>query len=190
MARNEGDLGAVSGPNRSAECLPMGAALRVPSGCGDDDPTSSDGGPRPCSTRLGASVQTPTGGFVPLTLGGAPAEADLVLGFQGFRYVYLRLVLTPPPPDPLLASAEITLAGAAPRAQPLGYLRPGDREPQRLFFNDEALPALVDARGALRLHVGQPGCQADSSGDFVLRYRPDCVEGPDGIRVCGDAGVP
>ena len=63
----------------------LGAVLLVPAGCGDDDPTSSDGGPRPCSTRLGASVQTPTGGFVPLTLGGAPAEADLVLGFQRFR---------------------------------------------------------------------------------------------------------
>ena len=174
-------------PSLAALIFTLGGGL---AGCGDDDPTGSDGGPRPCTTTLSASVQTPIGGFAPLTAGAAPAEADLVLGFQGFRYVYLRLVLTPPPPDALLASAEITLVGAAPRAQPLGYLRPGDLEPQRLFFNDEALPALVDARGALRLHVGQPGCQADSSGDFVLRYRPDCVEGPDGVRVCGDAGVP
>ncbi|MCC6995552.1 MAG: hypothetical protein IT370_13160 [Deltaproteobacteria bacterium] len=166
------------------------AAPLLLTGCGDDDPTSADGGPRPCTTSLTASVQTPSGSFLPLTPGAAPTEADLVLGFQGFRYVYLRLVLTPPPPDALLASAEITLAGAAPRAQPLGYLRPGDLEPQRLFFNDEALPALVDARATLSLHVGQAGCQADHSGELVLRYRPDCVEGPDGVRVCGDGGVP
>lgn len=115
-----------------------------------------------------------------------------MLGFQGFRYLYLRARLDR---DPGLLSAAVVvqLDGADPRSQPLHLAFAPDgggvrSAPMQVFFNDDPLPSLVDRGVAVQLLLA-PRCQA--GGHTVLRYDPSCYEGPDGQPVCdGGDGAP
>ncbi len=138
-----------------------------------------------CGDRLGALVRVPGGAYVPLAEAGDGGE--LVLGFQGFRYLYVRAALDA---DPGVSSAAVVvqLDGDAARSQPLHLtFGPGATgvvsAPMQIFFNDDPLPTLVDRGVALELRLGSRCLRA---GRTILRYDPTCYEGPDGQPVCGE----
>lgn len=136
-----------------------------------------------CGDRLVAEVRAPGGAY--RRLADAADGAELVLGFQGFRYVYLRARLDQ---DPGLTSAAavVELDGAAARSQPLHLTFAPDAggvvsAPMQVFFNDDPLPSLVDRGVGLELWLG---ARCTTRGHSVLRYDPSCYEGPDGQPVC------
>ncbi len=157
--------------------------------CPGDDPAPDAGDAVvevDCGDRLVAEVRVPGGTYQRLSDSGDGAQ--LVLGFQGFRYVYLRGRLDV---DPGLLSAAVVvqLDGDVMRSQPLHLTfgpEPGGvvSAPMQVFFNDDPLPSLVDRGVALELRLG---ARCTSAGHTVLRYDPSCYEGPDGQSVC-DAG--
>ena len=117
----------------------------------------------------------------------------LVLGFQGFRYVYARARLDVDP-GAVSAAVRVTLDGGSPRSQPVqpafGPAAGGGVEsvPLQVFFNDDPLPGLIDHGVTLELRLG---ARCVASGHTVLRYDPSCIEGPDGQPVCdGGDGAP
>ena len=165
----------------------------VLAGCGPDH----GGGGADCGVpTLSLEVRTPGGDYVPVA---TATDADLVLGFQGFRYIYLRGRMSAPPPErggALISTLEGSAgddAGAAMRSQPVGDLNfhaegaDWVSDPVRLFFNDDPLPTLVDHGCAVTLESGTR-CQASAGGRVVLRYDPGCYEDPSGQRVCPDGG--
>jgi hypothetical protein len=152
-----------------------------------------DAGLGDCGLEVTLEVRAPDGEYTSIP----PAEdAELVLGFQGFRYVYLRGRADRSPPA-ASGSVVIEVEGSGPRSQPFGDLAwtadgegGGVTGALRTFFNDDPLPQLVDRRCTFTLIVGDARCGAAASGSAVLRYDPACYEGPDGARVCPDGGVP
>jgi len=136
-----------------------------------------------CGDRLTALIRVPGGEYVPLA--EASAGSELVLGFQGFRYLYMRARIDV---DPGLSSAAVVvqLDGDAVRSQPL-HLAFGAggtgvlSAPMQVFFNDDPLPSLVDRGVAIQLRLGE---RCTSGGHTYLRYDPSCFEGPDGQPVC------
>lgn len=143
-----------------------------------------------CGARLVALARAPGGAYAPLT--DVDGDAELVLGFQGFRYVYVRGHLDADP-GPIAAAAVLQLDGGPPRSQPLLLTFAPDptgviSAPVQLYFNDDPLPALVDHGLAIELRLGT---RCVAGGHTVLRYDPTCVEGPDGQPVCaGPDGAP
>jgi hypothetical protein len=141
--------------------------------------------------ELVVEIRGPDGSYGPL---GESSDAELILGFQGFRYVYLRGRVAHEPPSPS-GAVRVELEGQPARSQPfgdLGFTDEGDglvTQPLRVFFNDDPLPSLIDARCELTLYVGGASCGAHAGGAALLRYDPACYEGPDGARVCPDGGI-
>lgn len=138
---------------------------------------------------LAIEVLTPGGAYQPL---GAATDADLVLGFQGFRYIYVRARLTAALAEPG-GAVVVTLDGTGARSQPmgdLGFHSDGAgwvSEPARVFFNNDTLVSLVDHGCGLAVAIGTR-CPATASGRVVLRYDASCYEDPSGQRVCPDGG--
>jgi hypothetical protein len=171
---------------------PVSICLVLLVGCGSG-PEAVDAGPSlDCGLRLVVEVRGPGGEYGPIA--GA-ALAELVQGFQGFRYIYVlgRLARRP---AVVSGTAIVTLDGEAARSQPLGDLGiAGDgagafaTDPLRVFFNDDPLPSIVDRGCTVTLRVGDEACGATSGGHVTLAYDPACYEGPDGERVCPDAAV-
>ncbi|MBK7194829.1 MAG: hypothetical protein IPH80_20305 [Myxococcales bacterium] len=169
-----------------ASCLVTISACPGPSPTTIDAPDDLD-----CGDRLTLTVRAPVVGYRPIAEAGDGAE--LVLGFQGFRYVYVRGRLDADP-GVVSAAVRVTLDGGAPRSQPVqpafGPAAGGGVEtvPLQVFFNDDPLPGLIDHGVTLELRLGSR-CLA--SGHTVLRYDPSCIEGPDGQPVCdGGDGAP
>ncbi len=151
------------------------------------------GGVGDCGLTASLEVRGPDGEYAAMP----PAEdAELVLGFQGFKYVYLRGRADRRPPA-TSGSVVLELAGQPARSQPFGDLGWTDdgaggvvTAPLRVFFNDDPLPDLVDHSCTFTLLAGDETCGAATTGSATLRYDAACYEGPDGSRVCPDAGAP
>lgn len=175
--------------------LPLPLLLAAPAlaallaGCPSTPEAPDATPPIDCSGGLVAELRAPGGDYVPLAAAGDGVE--LVQGFQGFRYVYLRARLDVDPGD-VPASVRIELDGTRPRAQPISQLV---FEPDaagsgyvtgavQVFFNDDPLPSLVDQACALELSLAD---DCTDAGTVVLRYDPTCVEGPDGLPICEEA---
>lgn len=175
-------------PRRSLASLVALTAAACPGGSSSIDA-------RPdldCGDRLALAVRAPGGaGYRPIA--AAVDGAELVLGFQGFRYVYLRGHLDVDPGD-VAAAVRVELDGGSPRSQPVqagfGPAATGgfDSAPIQVFFNDDPLPGLIDHGVTLALRLGD---RCVAGGHTVLRYDPSCYEGPDGQPVCdGGDGAP
>jgi hypothetical protein len=137
-----------------------------------------------CGDRLGLDVRILGGTYV--AIDAATDGAELVQGFQGFRYVYARARLDVDP-GTISAVARLELDGQSPRSQPIGQLAfsvEGSEvvsAPTQLFFNDDPLASLVDHGLAIELRLGD---RCAARGHTVLRYDATCVEGPDGTPIC------
>jgi len=171
---------------------PLLAALVVMAACPGPSSTTIDGrDDLDCGDRLVLAVRAPGVGYRPIA--DAADGAELVLGFQGFRYVYARARLDVDP-GAVSAAVRVTLDGGSPRSQPVqpafGPAAGGGVEsvPLQVFFNDDPLPGLIDHGVTLELRLG---ARCVASGHTVLRYNPSCIEGPDGQPVCdGGDGAP
>lgn len=159
-------------------------------GCGDDVVVpGTDAGPACALRAVSVEVRAPDRTYTSL-----PADAELVLGFQGFRYVYLK-ARTDGRPSSLETSALVTLDSGEVVSQSflldLAEESPGRfvGVPQMIFFNDSPLPGIVGHAADLTLHVGDARCSAETRGTFTLRFDPNCYEGPSGDRICPDGGV-
>ncbi|MBK9036455.1 MAG: hypothetical protein IPL61_35285 [Myxococcales bacterium] len=172
--------------------LVLASCLAAMSACpGPSSATIDARGDLDCGDRLLLSVRAPEIGYRPIA--DAADGAELVLGFQGFRYVYVRARLDVDP-GAITAAVLVTLDGGTPRSQPVqpafGPAAGGGVEtvPLQVFFNDDPLPGLIDHGVTLELHLGR---RCVAGGHTVLRYDPSCVEGPDGQPVCdGGDGAP
>jgi hypothetical protein len=170
----------------------LALCLVVASACpGTTSPTVDAPVDLDCGDRLALAVRAPGVGYRPIT--DAADGAELVLGFQGFRYVYARGWLDVDP-GAVSAAVRVTLDGGAPRSQPVqlafGPAAGGGVQsvPLQVFFNDDPLPGLIDHGVTLELRLGS---RCVASGHTVLRYDPSCIEGPDGQPVCdGGDGAP
>lgn len=177
---------------RALAMLMLVALALAASGCPDEPGAGADAGVlADCGVTVVLEVRTPAGDFV--AIDDAEPGAELVLGFQGFRYVYTRARFDRDPGALGPATVTVRLAGTAPRSQPLGALAvlpaPGGghaTEAFSVFFNDDPLPSLIDRACGLEIRLAGGACVG--GGETTLRYDPDCYEGPDGQRVCPDAG--
>jgi hypothetical protein len=170
-------------------------AALASTGCPGGEGEPDGGAIADCGVAVALEVLTPDHEFV--SAGPDDVPAELILGFQGFRYVYVRGRVASPPPT--AAAIVITqLDGDAPRSQSPGRveLTPDGSgaqltQPLPVYFNDDPVPDLVDRGCALTLVITEPSgtCEASAAGHAVLAYDPDCYEDPDGVRVCPDAGV-
>ncbi len=170
-------------PARIASSTLIAAALAACPG-GGDTPDAADGVVDfDCQNRLIVELRGPGGEY--RTFPDAASGAELVLGFQGFRYMYLRARLGEDP-DLAAAAVVVQLDGDTARSQPL-YLTFAPvadgvvSAPMQIFFNDDPLPSLVDRGVTVMLVLG---LRCTTGGHSVLRYDPSCYEGPDGQPVC------
>ena len=94
-----------------ALCLVVASACPGSTAPAVDAPVDVD-----CGDRLVLTVRAPGVGYRPIA--DAADGAELVLGFQGFRYVYARGRLDVDP-GAVSAAVRVTLDGGAPRSQPV-----------------------------------------------------------------------
>ena len=164
--------------------------LLVLAACPDDG--VPDAAVEPCTLTPRLEVRASDGVFAPIA---EAADAELVLGFQGFRYVYLRVRLPEVPPA-RNGSVLAQLDGDSAFSSPFGGMSfVGDGTevisvPLQFFFHDQTLPSLVGAGVTFTLTLGDAVCGGSAGGHVVLAYDSSCIEGPSGERVCADAGVP
>jgi len=167
-----------------AQSISRSLALLLAASCSAPGEAPDALPPLDCGDRLGLEVRILGGSYV--AIDAATAGAELVQGFQGFRYVYARARLDADP-GTINAVARLELDGQSPRSQPIGQLAfivDGGgvvSAPTQLFFNDEPLAGLVDHGLAIELRLGD---RCVASGHTVLRYDASCVEGPDGTPIC------
>lgn len=178
-------------PDEKVRFVLLATVLAV-AGCGSEPPAAppQDAGGGCDLTDVSFEVRGPD-----LTFRAPPTDAELVLGFQGFRYVYVRVhtVGTPMPP---FGSVTGKLDGGEPISQSFRVDLTSDgpgtwvTEPIMVLFDDLPLSALVDHGADLNVTVGDGTCVADTGGTVMLRFDTSCYEGPTGKRFCGDGGLP
>jgi hypothetical protein len=167
--------------------------LSMLTGCPSSHGAASDAGPIvDCALSVGLEVRRPGGAYAPIAEGG---QAELVLGFQGFKFAYVRARLDRVPPS-TVATFEYSLDGDAPRSTRVGGMQLTSEgggwvsSPEQIFFNDDPLPSLIDRGCAITMIVGDATCSAAQSGHVTLHYQDGCVQAPDGGLTCTDAGPP
>ncbi len=167
------------------------AGLLAAAGCGQTPAAiGSDAGGGCDLTAVSFEVRRPDLGYQ-----APPTDADLVLGFQGFHYIYIRIHTTGTPVPPF-GSANGKLDGGERISQSfrveLTPEAPGRfvTEPLMVLFDDTPLSALAGHDADLNVTVGDGTCVADTGGTIALRYDPTCYEGPAGERICTDGGLP
>ncbi|MCC7536192.1 MAG: hypothetical protein IT379_08260 [Deltaproteobacteria bacterium] len=158
--------------------------------CGDDAGSPRDGGPQCAAFPVSLQVRGPDYAYHDI-----PGDADLVLGFQGFRYIYLRARTSAEPPV-MQGSVVAEPEGQSLVSQPVRFSFSEEddgvwlSDPVIVFFNDIPLPSLVGQGCRVWMRVGDERCGGEAEGRVVLRYDPRCYEGGMGERICTDADVP
>ncbi|MBI2895087.1 MAG: hypothetical protein HYY06_16140 [Deltaproteobacteria bacterium] len=166
-------------------------------GCPDDDPGGADAGDaaEPCTmeARLG------TGGkgadFVRLAEGD---DAEVILGYQGFRFIQTILEVSGVGSSRVNASFTISVEGQIPYPQ---WVRAdveeaGDAaysDPVSIYFNDIPYAQIVGKRCDLAVEVFHPGCSDTFSVGVLLLDEDPCIQGADDVETGGcsyvDGGV-
>ncbi|MFO0556407.1 MAG: hypothetical protein U0269_00165 [Polyangiales bacterium] len=125
------------------------------------------------------------------------ASIDLRLGFQGFRYIRVALVATGDAPSVTPARATLEIDGFDRAEQlfsavDLRLAADGRRvsAPLMIFANDVA-PAAANGRHArLTIVLDDRRRRAEAVLDGLVRWDPDCIEGPDfQCRSLSDGGA-
>lgn len=182
-----------------------GATLLGLAGCGgDEEPKTNggDGGPG-CTFDLAWGHATPTGDWLEF---GDGEDAEITLGFQGFRYVESVLKLSGVSAPSAEFSVRVSVSGQEPYTLPATPVKLSAgaggalySEAALVFFNDLPIADLVGQNAEIAVHAEAGGCVGDSHTAVVLRDDVDCVQQPDGSLVCsgtdggtdgGDASTP
>ncbi len=159
-------------------------------GCPDDDPGGADAGDaaEPCTmeARLG------TGGkgadFVPLAEGD---DAEVILGYQGFRFIQTILEVSGVGSTRVNASFTISVEGQAayPQWARADVEAVGDgaafSDPVSIYFNDIPYAQIVGKRCDLAVEVFHPGCSDTFSVGVLLLDEDPCIQGADDVDTGG-----
>jgi hypothetical protein len=173
-------------------CRIIACICSIAAGCsGPSD--GPDNGPLDCGVvQAGLDVLTVEGAYASID---ANPRAALILGFQGFKMVFLKVRVDRLPPA---TSGAVVAAvdGEAPFSQSFPELHPHDdgsgalvADPFPLLFNGQTIVELADHGCALTLHVGPSRCEAVATGKVTLGYLDGCVADPAGHITCDDGGA-
>lgn len=174
--------------------LAVAALLALGAGCGDPVKILPDAAPASDCGTYAATLEllTPDGSYAALD---TSPRAELVLGFQGFQMVFVRVRASRPPP--LMWGALVAqLDGRPPWSQSFPELALRDdghggfiADPFPLFFNSATIAELGNRGCALTLRLGPKGCGAMATGHVTLVYQPGCTQSADGGIACPDGGT-
>ncbi|MBK7859779.1 MAG: hypothetical protein IPJ65_14390 [Archangiaceae bacterium] len=157
--------------------------------CGCAPPSGSDGGT--CAAPLAAEWgRSPGCVFAPFADG---EEAELTLGFQGFRFIDSAVRLTGATGTTAKLSFELAVEGQPPATQTAGTLMlsrgpDGAAYAQQVlvFFNEVPLVELLGRRAEITLGVTATGCAASHRVAVTLVDRDLGVQGVDAGFACPD----
>lgn len=169
--------------------LLLGLALACLAGCSTEDPKSStqpDAGPS-CTYTLSWGHRSAGGAFEAFADGD---DAEITLGFQGFRYIQSTLRLEDVKATSATHSARIVVEGQDPYTlsdtpvkvhEEAGALYSED---VLVFFNDLPIADIVGKSAEITLTAKAGGCLGSTKRTVVLRDDQSCIQQEDGGMVC------
>lgn len=158
-------------------------------GCSNEDPKESqkpDGGPS-CTYTLTWGRRDAAGAFLPF---GDGDDAEITLGFQGFRYIQSTLRLEDVKATSATHSARIVVEGQAPYTLSDTPVKLEDQggvlytEEVLVFFNDLPIADIVGKNAEITLTAKAGGCVGTTKRTVVLRDDESCIQQEDGGLVC------
>jgi len=158
-------------------------------GCSNDDPAQSepsDAGPS-CTFTLTWGHRDGGGAFVPFTDGD---DAEITLGFQGFRYIQSVLKLENVKATSASHSARIVVEDQAPYSlsdTPVKVHEEGGAlfsDEVLVFFNDLPIADIVGKSAEITLTAKAAKCIGSTKTQVTLRDDLSCVQQEDGGMVC------
>jgi hypothetical protein len=151
-----------------------------PEGSGAPDAT-------PCDVDIEWGYVTDTGDFIAYS---DDDDAEIVLGFQGFRYINSVVEIIDTTATQATAQFQIDVDGHATYGQPGGPLTT-TTSPRGVyvndllvFFNDIPMPELVGRTCTIIARATADGCVGTYSARVTLVDDENCTEGPDGGLTC------
>lgn len=157
--------------------------------CASEDPKSepADAGPS-CSFTLGWGHRDANGGYQAFQDGD---QAEITLGFQGFRYIQSVLRLEGVTATSAKHSARIVVEGQEPYVltdTPVKVHEEGGAlvtDEVLVFFNDLPIAELVGKQAEITLTAKAGGCTGSVKRSVVLRDDQSCIQQEDGGLSCG-----
>lgn len=157
-------------------------------GCSNDDPAESkaDAGPS-CTFPLSWGHLSDKGDFTPFASGD---DAEITLGFQGFRYIQSVLKLDEVKATSATHSARIVVEGQAPYSLSDTPVKVADQggtlysEEVLVFFNDLPIADIVGKSAEITINAKAGGCLGTTKTTVTLRDDLNCVQQEDGGLVC------
>lgn len=159
------------------------------SGCSNQDPGESqkpDAGPS-CTYTLSWGQRAPGGAFQPF---GDGDDAEITLGFQGFRYIQSTLRLEDVQATSATHSARIVVEGQDPYTLSDTPVKVKDEggvlysDEVLVFFNDLPIADIVGKNAEITLTATAAGCLGTTKRTVVLRDDESCIQQEDGGLVC------
>lgn len=164
----------------AAPALAVALLTGCPGGGGAPDAT-------PCDVDIEWGHVNDTGDFIAYS---DDDEAEIVLGFQGFRYIDSVIELIDASAGEVTAQFQIDVEGHATYAQP-GRLLPTTTSPRGVFvdellvfFNDIPMPELIGRSCTIIARATADGCVGTYTARVTLVDNENCTEGPDGGLTC------
>ncbi|MFO0568518.1 MAG: hypothetical protein U0263_22845 [Polyangiaceae bacterium] len=157
--------------------------------CSNDDPAQSqpaDAGPS-CTFTLTWGHRDSGGAFVPFTDGD---DAEITLGFQGFRYIQSVLRLENVQATSASHSARIVVEGQDPYSLSDTPVKVHDEggalysDEVLVFFNDLPIADIVGKNAQITLTAKAAKCVGTTKTQVTLRDDESCVQQEDGGLVC------
>ncbi|MBK7584950.1 MAG: hypothetical protein IPI67_32770 [Myxococcales bacterium] len=172
----------------------LGALLSLTLGCGgcasdDTKADKPDSGPS-CTLTLGFGYRDASGGFVLFQDGD---DAELTLGFQGFRYIQSVLELGDVSATSAQHSARIIVEGQEPYTlsdTPVKLHDEGGKlrsDEVLVFFNDLPVVDIIGKSTEITLTAKAGGCIGSTKTVVTLRDDDQCIQQEDGGLSCGAA---
>ena len=163
-------------------------AISLCFGCSNDDPADNkpDAGPS-CNYTLNWGHRSPGGAFEPFKDGD---DAEITLGFQGFRYIRSALELKDVKAPSATYSARIVVDGQTPYSladTPVKVSEEGGAlfaDEVLVFFNDIPIAEIVAKNAEITVTAKAAGCVGSTKRTVTLRDGENCVQQEDGGLVC------
>jgi hypothetical protein len=171
----------------------LGAALALLSACGGGPPSEPDGGVTTAVEEFACQIglADSAGEFVPLS---ERDDAELVLGFQGFLLVEVRILAGSGAPERPSARFTIEVDGMAPIGAAQGEVAFEARgegalsEPILVFLNDMTVGTVVGHEAEIVVKLEGEGRRCVATGTVTLVDEDPCIMTSD-APLCPDAGT-
>lgn len=163
-------------------------AIVLCSACSNEDTAKNDPDAGPsCSFTLTWGQRDAAGGFVPFSDGD---DAEITLGFQGFRYILSALRLENVKATSATHSARVVVEGQEPYTLSDTPVKVHDEagalvsEDVLVFFNDLPIADIVGKSAEITLTAKAGGCLGSTKRSVTLRDDESCIQAEDGGLVC------